>query len=110
MRAAIDASRQRAGDRLAALQRQFADILSASAEAVRDDEHDPEGVTIAFERAQVASLRSQAQAQLAALDAAAAHLESRDGGRCVRCGAPIGYERLLARPASIRCVVCAALS
>lgn len=93
--------------RIAALERAFDDIVAASADAVRDDEHDPEGATIAFERAQVAALLADARAQLEALERAARRMNEPDAGRCDRCGAPIGYQRLLARPAATTCISCA---
>lgn len=99
--------RQRTARRIEAHERGFADIVTASADAVRDDEHDPEGHTIAFERAQVAALLDAARAELAALDRAEQRLGEPDAGACARCGAPIGYERLLARPAATSCVECA---
>jgi DnaK suppressor protein len=43
--------RRRTIDRLASLTRDFDDIVERSSDASRDDEHDPEGATIAFERA-----------------------------------------------------------
>jgi DnaK suppressor protein len=100
--------RARATRRVAALERDFSEIVRASADAVRDDEHDPEGATIAFERAQVAALIAQARAQEAALDEAARRLRDADAGRCESCGGAIGYERLVARPAATTCVGCAA--
>ena len=99
---------QRTAGRAAALARDFDEIVRASADAVRDDEHDPEGATIAFERAQVASLLGEAEAQMTALEAAARRFGDAGAGRCERCARPIGYERLLARPAATRCVGCAA--
>ncbi len=108
LRAGITAARERTAARADALARDLDDIISASADAVRDDEHDPEGATIAFERAQVMALLADAHAQLAALEEAAARVDEADVGRCERCGTGIGYERLLARPASTRCVGCAA--
>jgi DnaK suppressor protein len=99
--------RARTAARIAALERDFDDIVAASADAVRDDEHDPEGPTIAFERAQVAALIEQGRAQQAALDAAARRLGEPEAGSCAGCGSPIGYERLLARPEATRCIGCA---
>jgi RNA polymerase-binding transcription factor DksA len=92
---------------LAGLQRDLADMIAATAGANADDEHDPEGATIAFERAQLTGLLEQAEARLADLTAAEQRL--RDGGydRCERCAGPIGEQRLLARPATRRCVRCA---
>lgn len=107
VRAEVARQRDRTVARLAALRRDFEDIVTASADAVRDDEHDPEGQTIAFERAQVAGLIADAEAQLAALDDAVARLAGPDAGRCERCGARIPVERLLVRPAALRCVACA---
>lgn len=98
---------QRTRDRIAAHERDFADIVTSSAEAVRDDEHDPEGATIAYERAQVAALLAAARQQLADLQHAAQRLDEPDAGGCARCGRPIGYDRLLARPSTTSCVECA---
>lgn len=107
LRIEIAARRERAATRAASLARDFDEIVTASADAVRDDEHDPEGATIAFERAQVSALLADARDQLDALDAAAGRLDGPDAGRCDRCGEPIAFERLLARPATTRCVRCA---
>lgn len=110
LRRHVAAERDRTVARAAALQRDFDDIVVASADAVRDDEHDPEGATIAFERAQVAALIADATATLAALDVAAQRLDGAAPVTCEHCGGAIGYERLLARPTATRCVRCAAAS
>lgn len=94
----------RARSDLAAQQADFAAIVAASAHSNADDEHDPEGATIAFERAQVSSLIEAAQATAAAAAAALARWAAGAYGRCEICAAPIGYERLLARPATTRCI------
>ncbi|MGI8872987.1 MAG: TraR/DksA family transcriptional regulator [Egibacteraceae bacterium] len=107
LRRHVAAEQARAAERVAALQRQWDDLVIASAESVRDDEHDPEGSTIAYERAQVGTLLDDARVQQAALDRAAQRLPEPDADRCDSCGAPIGYERLLARPSVTTCVSCA---
>lgn len=107
LRKRIVEEEERAGARVAALERELDDIVTSSADAVRDDEHDPEGATIAFERSQVAALLDDARAQLSALQHAARRLDEPGAGRCADCGEPIGYARLLARPAATACVVCA---
>ncbi len=107
VRHSISEARARATTRAQALEATFANIVEASADAVRDDEHDPEGATIAFERAQIAALLADARREISALDQAAARLEDADAGRCERCAGAIGLERLQARPASTRCVRCA---
>ena len=95
-------------ERLAQLEREFAGIVGAAAAAGTDDEHDPEGATIAFERQHVAALVSQAQERLAQIGAALRKVEDGSYGVCDGCGQPIGADRLAARPASVTCVRCAA--
>lgn len=72
-----------------------------------DDEHDPEGTTIAFERAQVTALLRHAQLEAAALGAALERVEDADYGVCRTCAGFIGIERLLALPAAQQCIRCA---
>ena len=72
--------------------------MESAAGVATDDEHDPEGATIAFERAQLAALLGQAHSHLAELDGALDRLRQGRYGRCERCGRPVGAERLAARP------------
>ena len=90
-----------------ALDRRLAEIIESSAYTANDDEHDPEGVTVAFERAQVAGLLDQARADLRALDAAGTRLAAGTYGTCTRCGRPISPGRLDALPAATTCIRCA---
>ena len=90
-----------------ALTREFDEVVAASRSSNADDEHDPEGATIAFERQQVAALLDQARARLADVDAALARAEAGDYGRCATCGGPIAPERLAARPQARTCISCA---
>jgi RNA polymerase-binding protein DksA len=92
-------------DRLAALEREFAGIAESSPNA--DDEHDPEGATIAFEREHVAALAAQARQHLAEIDAALGRLANGSYGTCEICGQPIGAARLDARPVTTTCIRCA---
>lgn len=92
---------------LAGLQRDLAGMIAATAGANADDEHDPEGATIAYERAQLTVLLEQAEARLADLAIAEQRVRDGDYQRCERCGGPISEPRLLARPATRRCVSCA---
>jgi DnaK suppressor protein len=107
--AALAADRAAAIARLAALEREFGAIVESvgAGQAGGDDEHDPEGSTIAFERQHVAALIDQARSHLGAVDAALARLDDGSYGRCERCGQPIGAERLAARPTAAQCVRCA---
>jgi DnaK suppressor protein len=107
IRAALVAELCRAEEQAASLGRQFDDIVAAAEMANTDDEHDPEGTTIAFERAQVSALRGQVVCDVAALRRTLADVDDDAFGACERCGFPIGFERLVALPATRRCVECA---
>jgi DnaK suppressor protein len=98
--------RERTSARLAALTGDHAGIVEASRDSNADDEHDPEGSTIAFERSQVASLARQAQEHLDEVDAALARLDAGTYGTCERCGRPIDPARLEARPTARTHVSC----
>jgi DnaK suppressor protein len=95
---------------LDALLRDHAAIVGAARDSNADDEHDPEGSTIAFERAQLEAVIEQTRQRLAELDAALERVRAGTYGTCASCGRPIAAERLAARPAAQLCVDCAALS
>jgi DnaK suppressor protein len=83
------------------------DVIASASSTTGDDEHDPEGATIGFERAQAQAMLDAASARVADLEAAIVRAASGTYGVCVECGAPIGDERLAARPSATTCVVCA---
>jgi DnaK suppressor protein len=109
VREVLAAERASTLKRLHALVADYDGIVTASADANADDEHDPEGATIAFERAQVGALVAQAQSYLGDLDRALARLAEGRYWACERCGSPITPERLSARPATRTCIRCAAM-
>jgi DnaK suppressor protein len=101
------AERARTVAQIEALTRTFDDVVRTSElDITADDEHDPDGATIAFERAQVVALLRQARADLAELDLAVARLADGTYGTCTGCGRAIPPERLEARPAARTCVTC----
>jgi len=106
-RAALAAERASAQERLTGLERDFAGMVESSAATNADDEHDPEGATIAFERQHLVALMEQARDRLAAIDAALQRVADGTYGWCEICGRPIAPERLAARPTATRCVGCA---
>ena len=106
--AALDDLQRRTTERLAALTGDYAGIVEASKDSNADDEHDPEGSTIAFERSQVGTLVEDARHQLAEVDAARARLADGTYGTCDECGGPVGEGRLEARPTARTCIRCAA--
>jgi RNA polymerase-binding transcription factor len=108
VRSRLAAERQRALRRLESLTRDFDAVVAASRDTNADDEHDPEGATIAFERSQVDAFVQQAQHQLDEIDAAYERVAAGTYGRCGACGADIGDDRLEARPTARLCIRCAA--
>ena len=92
---------------IVALTREFDAVVAASQSSNADDEHDPEGATIAFERQQVAALLETARRRLADVDAALARRAEGRYGICEACGRPIAPERLAVRPAARTCIDCA---
>lgn len=93
---------------MSALTDELHGVITAATGSNLDDEHDPEGATIAFEREQLAALRDRARQHLDEIDSALTRIDAGRYGYCERCGAPIGDERLAARPTARLCVACAA--
>lgn len=107
VRALLDADRAATTARIDALGRDFDDIVDAASDVATDDEHDPDGATIAFERAAVTALIDQARQHLADIDQALERLAAGIYDRCERCGGDIGAARLEARPVARTCISCA---
>jgi DnaK suppressor protein len=105
--ARLTADRAATRESIAAMTRELTAVAAASDGGNLDDEHDPEGSTVAFEREQLAAMRSQAVAHLADLDAATARLERGEYGACEVCGGPIAERRLAVLPATRTCIACA---
>lgn len=93
--------------RLDDLTQDYDSIVSASRDSNDDDEHDPEGATIAFERSQLGALARQAAHHLEEIDAALVRIEEGVYGFCERCESSIGRGRLDARPTARTCIRCA---
>jgi len=107
LRDAFADERARVVQQITDLQRRFDDMVAAAELTSTDDEHDPEGATIAYERAQVWALLQLARHDLAAIDEAAPSLAHGELPICQGCGSPIGSERLLALPGVRTCIRCA---
>jgi len=82
-------------------------VAAAREGANVDDEHDPEGSTIAYERSQLDAVRRSALERAADAEAALARLADGTFGRCERCSARISEARLEARPTARLCIDCA---
>lgn len=93
--------------KLALLPALRADITSANAARQGsniDDEHDPEGATIAFELSQAAALLNQSSSGLAAVESALQRIKDGTYGMCQVCSQPIAEGRLEARPWTPFCI------
>lgn len=85
----------------------FDGIVEATSDVATDDEHDPEGATIAWERQQIAGLLDEARVTLAEIEAAERRIDEGLYGTCTSCELDIASERLMALPATPTCVNCA---
>jgi DnaK suppressor protein len=104
--ALLETERVQTISRLEALTAEFESIVAASLGANGDDEHDPEGATVAFERERTAALRAQTEAYLGDLDRARGRVAEGTYGTCRACRKPIAAERLRALPATELCIAC----
>lgn len=107
LRTVLEEERRATLERLTALTRDFTALVEASEGSNADDEHDPEGATIAYERSQLDALVRQGRTTLEEIDAALERVELGTYGTCERCGRPIGEGRLEARPTARTCIDCA---
>lgn len=90
--------------RIANMTRDLESLFAASADLNADDEHDPEGQTIADERSQLSALIQGAQEHLCGIEAATIRLQQGSYGVCEVCDQPIPAARLDARPTARTCV------
>lgn len=101
------AQRHRVVDLLSALERDYRLLVDAAESSNGDDEHDPEGATVGFERAQLGASIDRTRATVASFDGALLRLDAGSYGRCESCGTVIPPDRLAVRPAATTCVACA---
>ena len=104
----LEQHRDRTQQLVAALGQEIAEIVDSAQLANVDDEHDPDGSTIAYERAKAAALLAAAERELVAIDQAVARARAGSYGSCTACGGPIATERLEALPTTGTCITCAA--
>lgn len=94
--------------RVSELSQELDSVATAISGSNIDDEHDPEGATLAFEREQLSAFRAQAERHLIDIEAAIDRILQGTYGYCESCGAPIAAARLDALPAVRLCLTCAA--
>ena len=106
--AIVVAEQERTARQVASLEAIVAAIVEGSELTATDDEHDPEGATIAYERAQASALLRQARADGDALVVTRRQLEQGRPVACAVCGRDVDLERVAALPTTTRCLECAA--
>ena len=104
---ALAGTRRVTVQRIEAMGRQVRAITEASELTTHDDEHDPEGATIGFERAQAQSLLAAARRDLRAVELAARRIVDGSYRTCTCCDGPIADARLVALPTATTCIGCA---
>jgi DnaK suppressor protein len=82
-------------------------FVSARYDAPTDDENDPEGPTLAFERSQASAMLRQSEQHLQDIDAALLRMDQGTYGLCITCGGEIALGRLQVRPQASLCIRCA---
>lgn len=102
--ARLEAQRADLRARLILLVRDMDGFIEASRDSNADDEHDPEGQTIAFERAQLGAVTDQVRNHLSEIDAALERVADGTFGVCGVCRQAIDPERLEVRPTARQCV------
>lgn len=103
-RALLEAERAQKLTLLASLRRDITSVSEARQDSNVDDEHDPEGSTIAFELSQASAILDQSRVGLEQIEAALARIAEGTYGVCMVCGNPIPEGRLEARPWTPFCV------
>ncbi|WP_420714060.1 TraR/DksA family transcriptional regulator [Gordonia sp. SL306] len=107
IRATLGAERDSTVSLIEALSSRLQSVVEATADSSSDDEHDPEGTTLAVERGQIVAQLDRSRVRLDEIDAAFGRLDHGTYGRCESCGESIGPERLDALPAARHCIDCA---
>jgi DnaK suppressor protein len=107
IRRRLEAERTVALSRVRSMSADLDSFMAESADTNADDEHDPEGPTIAYQRAQLSTLLARSRSSVDDLDRALDRLGRGEYSACERCGGEIPPDRLEARPATRTCVCCA---
>jgi DnaK suppressor protein len=107
-RALLEEERERKLVLLADLGSDISSVAAARVDSNVDDEHDPEGSTIAFELSQASALLKQSKTGLEHIEQALARISDGSYGYCAVCGSAIPEGRLEARPWTPFCVAHAA--
>jgi DnaK suppressor protein len=107
LRTQLESDRERTGMLIDTVVDEMGAFVSARRDTATDDEHDPEGPTLAFERSQSSAILGSSQQHLTEIDAALHRMDEGRYGQCTSCGQGIALGRLQVRPQAALCISCA---
>jgi RNA polymerase-binding transcription factor DksA len=107
LRSQLEDDRKRTGTLIDTVTDEMGAFVSARRDTATDDEHDPEGPTLAFERSQSSAILGQSQQHFVEIDAALLRMDEGRYGLCKSCGNEIALGRLQVRPQAALCISCA---
>jgi RNA polymerase-binding transcription factor DksA len=107
LRAHLISDREETTRLIATLEAQMTAFVDARNDAPTDDEHDPEGPTLAFERSQASAILKQSVHHVGEIDSALGRMDDGSYGLCTTCTGPIKLGRLQVRPQAGLCISCA---
>ena len=107
LRARLIADRSSATDLIVMLKGMLDSFNASQRGVIADDEHDPEGPSIAVQRSESSAMLAQARRHLDEINSAMTRLDHGSYGICEGCGSDIPFARLNARPHATHCINCA---
>ena len=107
LRLRLCAEREAATAAIESSKASMASFLDARRGVEVDDEHDPEGSTLALQFTETSALLSNSRHHLDQVNAALGRMTNGTYGSCELCGIDIPLARLEARPFAAHCVRCA---
>jgi DnaK suppressor protein len=107
MRVHLNADREQTTLLVATIRTEMGAFVDARRDTATDDEHDPEGPTLAFERSQASAILGQSIRHVGEIDAALERIDEGTYGLCTTCNGPIKLGRLQVRPQAGLCISCA---
>jgi len=106
MKAALEAERDRLAHEIADLERDSSTNLSEASGENNYRDHMADQGTATFGKELDMTLEGAAREMHATVLAALGRIDAGTYGTCVRCGQPVGDERLAAMPAARLCIAC----
>ena len=107
VRAHLNSDREQTERLISTLEDEMGAFVDARRDTTTDDEHDPEGPTLAFERSQASAILGQSVRHVSEIDAALERIDEGTFGLCTVCNGPIKFGRLQVRPQAALCISCA---